>query len=79
MPRLFSYGTLQDPKVQHETFGRLLVGEPDGLSGWHETQIEITDPEVLRRSGKRFHPVLVKSQVTAEPMPMRSMPISAPN
>ena len=59
MRRLFSYGTLQLPRVQLETFGRELMGEPDSLSGWVKTQIEITDLDVLRASGERFHPGLV--------------------
>ncbi len=59
MNRLFSYGTLQDPKVQHATFGRALTGQADRLSGWIEREVEITDSEVLRRSEARFHPVLV--------------------
>jgi len=59
MNHLFSYGTLQDPKVQNATFGRQLSGRPDALSGWIEQSLEITDPEVLRRSETRFHPVLV--------------------
>jgi len=40
------------------TFGRTLSGIADSLSGWREELVEITDPEVLRRSRKRFHPVL---------------------
>ncbi len=31
---LFSYGTLQDAEIQLATFGRLLEGEPDSLSGY---------------------------------------------
>ena len=59
MPLLFSYGTLQLPEVQRATFGRTLNGTPSVLEGWIESEVEITDPEVLRRSAKRFHPVLV--------------------
>lgn len=59
MNPLFSYGTLQDPKVQIATFGRALTGEPATLTGWVEQSVEITDPDVLRRSAARFHPVLV--------------------
>ena len=33
MPRLFSYGTLRDERVQLATFGRPLDGEPDELTG----------------------------------------------
>ncbi|MGN7863376.1 gamma-glutamylcyclotransferase family protein [Chryseobacterium sp. 22458] len=58
MALLFSYGTLQKEQVQLETFGRILQGEKDTLSGYRLTMLEITDPEVLRKSGQKFHPVL---------------------
>lgn len=58
MPYLFSYGTLQKEQVQLETFGRILQGEKDVLSGYKLNMLEITDPEVLRKSGEKFHPVL---------------------
>lgn len=58
MPYLFSYGTLQKEKVQLETFGRILQGEKDALSGYKIDMLEITDPEVLRTSGQKYHPVL---------------------
>lgn len=58
MPNLFSYGTLQKEQVQIETFGRLLSGEKDTLLGYALKMVEITDPEVLRKSGQRFHPII---------------------
>lgn len=58
MPYLFSYGTLQKEQVQLETFGRILQGEKDSLSGFKLDMLEITDPEVLRKSGQKYHPVL---------------------
>ncbi|PWN72055.1 UDP-N-acetylmuramate--alanine ligase [Chryseobacterium phosphatilyticum] len=58
MPHLFSYGTLQKEQVQLETFGRILQGEKDTLSEYKLRLIEITDPEVLRKSGQKYHPVL---------------------
>jgi hypothetical protein len=58
MPNLFSYGTLQKEQVQLETFGRLLQGEKDILSGYKLNMLEITDPEVLRKSGQKYHPIL---------------------
>jgi len=58
MPNLFSYGTLQKEQVQIETFGRLLTGEKDTLLGYDLKIIEITDPEVLRKSGQQFHPII---------------------
>ncbi|WP_297510025.1 gamma-glutamylcyclotransferase family protein [uncultured Caulobacter sp.] len=56
--RLFSYGTLQQPKVQRETFGRLLEGRPDALPGFRQTLLRITDPAVLATSGEAFHPIV---------------------
>lgn len=59
---LFSYGTLQLEAVQMASFGRLLGGEADEMAGWRTEQVEITDPEVLKTSGRRFHPVVVPGQ-----------------
>ncbi len=59
--RLFSYGTLQLDQVQRETFGRTLEGNADALIGFKQTLLEITDPEVLKISGERFHPIVVAS------------------
>jgi hypothetical protein len=58
MPLLFSYGTLQKEQVQIETFGRLLKGEKDSLMGYELKMVEITDPEVLRKSEQKFHPII---------------------
>ncbi|MFS0771585.1 gamma-glutamylcyclotransferase family protein [Sphingomonas sp. 1P08PE] len=56
---LFSYGTLQDPAVQQATFGRLLAGMPDTLTGYRVTTIVIRDPGVLAVSGSATHLALV--------------------
>jgi gamma-glutamylcyclotransferase (GGCT)/AIG2-like uncharacterized protein YtfP len=58
MPRLFSYGTLRQDNVQLAQFGRLLKGAPDALPGWKREMVEITDPDVLAKSGERFHPIV---------------------
>ncbi|MBL1220467.1 gamma-glutamylcyclotransferase [Chryseobacterium sp. L7] len=58
MVHLFSYGTLQKEQVQIETFGRLLEGEKDILTGYTMKMVEITDPEVLRKSNQKYHPIL---------------------
>ena len=55
---LFSYGTLQLPEVQLAQFKRLLDGEDDAVPGFAQAMVEITDPEVLRKSGQRFHPIV---------------------
>jgi hypothetical protein len=61
MPKLFSYGTLQDPQVQLTTFGRLLSGSPEALCEYKLSLIKITDPEIIKISGKEFHPSLIFS------------------
>ncbi|WP_062567528.1 gamma-glutamylcyclotransferase family protein [Pseudoalteromonas arabiensis] len=58
MEKLFSYGTLQYPQVQLDTFGRLLEGQSATLLGYVIGEIEITDAAVLKSSGQRFHPAL---------------------
>lgn len=63
---LFSYGTLQLESVQLESFGRLLQGEDDAMPGYRRTMVEITDPEVLRKSGERFHPIVSRSSDPAD-------------
>jgi gamma-glutamylcyclotransferase (GGCT)/AIG2-like uncharacterized protein YtfP len=55
---LFSYGTLQLPHVQLANFGRILVGTPDTLVGYHLDQVEIKDLDVLAQSAQTFHPIL---------------------
>jgi gamma-glutamylcyclotransferase (GGCT)/AIG2-like uncharacterized protein YtfP len=52
MPLLFSYGTLQLPKVQLATFGRLLDGQKDELVGFEKTYIPIGDPQVEAELGE---------------------------
>ncbi|QGZ94766.1 gamma-glutamylcyclotransferase family protein [Terricaulis silvestris] len=67
--RLFSYGTLQLPEVQRATFGRLLDGAADALVGFKKELVEITDPDVLAKSGERFHPIVVRSEYPADRVP----------
>ncbi|MBF5094460.1 gamma-glutamylcyclotransferase [Azospirillum sp. INR13] len=64
--RLFSYGTLQQENVQLASFGRRLAGRADAMPGYRRDMLEITDPEVIRTSGKRFHPVVSKSANPAD-------------
>jgi gamma-glutamylcyclotransferase (GGCT)/AIG2-like uncharacterized protein YtfP len=58
---LFSYGTLQLEAVQMQSFGRLLEGRPDAMPGFKKEMLEITDPDVIKLSGERFHPVVIAS------------------
>src|SRR6188768_538245 len=55
---LCSYGTLQLERVQLESFGRRLDGADDAMPGYRRTMLEITDPDVIRTSGERFHPIV---------------------
>lgn len=52
---LFSYGTLRLPKVQQANYGRLLEGSADALAGYRLAELVISDPEVVRISGKAVH------------------------
>lgn len=63
---LFSYGTLQLDEVQLSSFGRRLEGQADAMVGYRQSQIEITDPEVIRTSGKQFHPIVEASANPAD-------------
>ncbi len=56
---LFSYGTLQQDGVQLAQFGRLLAGKADALLGFRQEMVAITDPEVLAKSGKALHPIVL--------------------
>lgn len=58
---LFSYGTLQLEKVQLESFGRKLIGHKDVLKGYKLGQLQITDKDVLAKSGQEFHPMAIPS------------------
>ena len=58
MPKLFSYGTLQQEDVQLATFGRRLAGVADALVGYRQSLVAIDDPEVVRTSGKTHHPIV---------------------
>jgi gamma-glutamylcyclotransferase (GGCT)/AIG2-like uncharacterized protein YtfP len=55
---LFSYGTLQLEQVQRETFGRLLEGHADAMTGYAQTMVKIEDPQVVATSGKTHHPIV---------------------
>lgn len=59
--RLFSYGTLRDPAVQMALFGRSLDGTPDAICGFRTRMVEITDADVIAKSGTRWHPMVEES------------------
>jgi gamma-glutamylcyclotransferase (GGCT)/AIG2-like uncharacterized protein YtfP len=55
MPRLFSYGTLQQEEVQLSTFGRKLAGEKDLITGYEPSLVKIADPVLATKLGKSHH------------------------
>jgi hypothetical protein len=58
---LFSYGTLQLPEVQHATYGRLLEGRPDMLSGYRLEPLVISSPDVVELSGLEIHTIACRT------------------
>lgn len=54
---LFSYGTLRQEGVQRATFGRLLEGRPDALTGYALSPMTITDPKAIAASGSAVHTI----------------------
>lgn len=67
--RLFAYGTLQQPEVQLATCGRLLDGTSDTLGGYRLEAVTITDPGVVRLSGKAVHSIARHSADPADRIP----------
>ena len=55
MPLLFSYGTLQQERVQLSTLGRLLNGERDELLRFEQSLVRIEDPQVVATTGTAHH------------------------
>ena len=56
---VFSYGTLQMPRVQQELFGRLVRMDDDALLGFDTVPVEIDHPDVIEFSGSATHLALV--------------------
>jgi gamma-glutamylcyclotransferase (GGCT)/AIG2-like uncharacterized protein YtfP len=75
--RLFSYGTLQLERVQLSTFGRLLHGTADAMTGYRLVPVEIADPEVIAISGTNMHTNLVPSADPADEVPGTVFEITA--
>jgi len=55
---LFSYGTLRYESVQLATFGRKLLGQADSLPGYYLKKVQITDPDVIAKSGEEVHSII---------------------
>ena len=67
--RLFAYGTLQQREVQLANYGRPLEGAPDELCGYRLEDLTITDPEVVRLSGKAVHRIARETGDPADRIP----------
>lgn len=76
MVYLFSYGTLRQDDVQIASFGRLLNGTDDALPGYRRSMIEITDPDVIAKSGANFHPIVAASDIATDQVPGRVFEIT---
>jgi gamma-glutamylcyclotransferase (GGCT)/AIG2-like uncharacterized protein YtfP len=55
MPLVFSYGTLQQEKVQLSTFGRLLAGQRDELPGFEPSLVKIEESQMVAQGGRTHH------------------------
>jgi gamma-glutamylcyclotransferase (GGCT)/AIG2-like uncharacterized protein YtfP len=55
MPSLFSYGTLQDDRVQQSTFGRRLHGRKDELRGFEPSLAPIEEHLQAAAGGRTHH------------------------
>jgi hypothetical protein len=55
VPFLFSYGTLQEERVQLSTFGRRLSGAPDALPGFERSTVKVEDARFVASSGRAEH------------------------
>jgi gamma-glutamylcyclotransferase (GGCT)/AIG2-like uncharacterized protein YtfP len=55
MPRLFSYGTLQQEDVQLATLGRRLTGQTDSLVRFEQASVRIDDPRIVATTGRTHH------------------------
>jgi len=55
---LFSYGTLRYETVQIATFGRKLAGHEDTLPCYCLKKLQITDPDVIAKSGEDVHSII---------------------
>jgi gamma-glutamylcyclotransferase (GGCT)/AIG2-like uncharacterized protein YtfP len=58
---LFSYGTLQQERVQINLYGRLLNGIPDTLPGYRLKSIKITDEIFLLKGEQQWQNTLVRT------------------
>lgn len=61
---IFSYGTLQNDKVQLNLFGRILNGYKDSLKGYRLSSIEIKDELIFSSNEEKyFHTVIISDNL----------------
>lgn len=70
---VFSYGTLQLPRVQRTLYGRALESADDVLPGFETVPMKITDPAVIEASGSDLHLALVPSRDPAAVIPGKAL------
>ena len=58
---LFSYGTLQDDRIQLELFNRLLKGSRDAVNGYRLSTIENRDAVAIGGGEEKFHRIAIFS------------------
>lgn len=74
---LFSYGTLRYEGVQMATFGRKLQGKEDSLPDYHMKKVQITDPDVIAKSGEEVHSIIEYTGNPKDKIPGMVFQISA--
>lgn len=62
MPLLFSYGTLQEPRVQRALFGRTLDGTPDALTGYVRGQVPVAEGDTLNAALPHYENAVISGR-----------------
>jgi gamma-glutamylcyclotransferase (GGCT)/AIG2-like uncharacterized protein YtfP len=58
---LFSYGILQEERVQLKLYNRIVIMTADRLIGFEKRKIEITDTDFLSRGENKYQTILIKN------------------
>jgi len=73
---LFSYGTLLNPDVQLDIFGRRLDGEDDALPGFTVDYTEIADTRIIDLSGLSVHPIVRATGSSLDKVLGKALPVT---
>lgn len=73
---VFSYGTLQLPRVQQTLYGRTLESVEDVLPGYAAVPMPITDPAVIEASGSDLHLALVPTDDPEAAIPGKALRVT---